>query len=48
MKIFKEKAGIISENEVWVCIHNCYLYIADTLEKLIDILNIDGNLTNIL
>lgn len=26
MKIFKEKAGVISENEIWVCIHGFYLY----------------------
>ena len=38
-KIFKEKAGVISENECWVCICDTYLYTADTLEQLIEILN---------
>ena len=32
--IYKEKAGVISENEVWVCNFNGYLYIADTLLEL--------------
>jgi hypothetical protein len=39
MYIFKEKAGVISEKECWICIHSCYLYSADTLERLIEILN---------
>lgn len=39
MYIFKEKAGVISENEVWVCCCEGYMYIEDTLEKLIEILN---------
>jgi hypothetical protein len=39
MKIFKEKAGQISEKECWVCIHEEYLYTADTLRELALILN---------
>lgn len=39
MKIFKEKAGIISPNEIWVCICDGYLYTADTLEELVIVLN---------
>ena len=38
-KIFKQKAGVISPNEVWVCICEEYLYIEDTLEELITLLN---------
>ena len=47
-RIYKEKAGVISENEIWVC--SCtekaspdsvagYMYTADTSEQLIMILN---------
>jgi len=39
MNIFKEKAGDLSPEEVWVCICEGYIYIADTLEQLIEILN---------
>lgn len=39
MFIYLEKPGIISEEEVWVCSHEDYLYLADTLEELIEILN---------
>lgn len=39
MHIYKEKAGVISEGPVWVCIHDGYLYTADTLEGLIKVLN---------
>jgi len=39
MKIFKEKPGVISPNEVWCCIHENYLYTANTLLELVDILN---------
>ena len=31
MKIFKEKAGVISKGPVWVVINKGYLYIHDTL-----------------
>ena len=31
MKLFKEKAGVISETPVWVIIADCWLYIAPTL-----------------
>lgn len=39
MRIFKEKAGVISPEEVWVCVCEGYLYVGDTLEELIEILN---------
>jgi hypothetical protein len=39
LKIYKEKPGIISKDEVWICIHDDYLYTADTLYELIGILN---------
>ena len=39
MRIFQEEAGVISENPVWVCVCEGYLYIADTLESLIEVLN---------
>lgn len=35
MKIFKEKAGVISEKPCWVCIHRYYLYTGDTLFLLL-------------
>ena len=35
MKIYKEKAGVISPEPVWVCIDDCYLYTADTLIMLL-------------
>lgn len=31
MKIFREKAGVISKNPVWVCFHKEYMYFDDTL-----------------
>jgi len=39
MKIFKTKAGEISKEPCWVCIHDGYMYDADTLEELIEVLN---------
>lgn len=39
MKIFKEKAGVVSPNEVWICLCEGYLYTGDTLDELITILN---------
>ena len=39
MHIFKEKAGIISPNSCWVCIHDGYMYIGNTLIELIAVLN---------
>jgi hypothetical protein len=39
MNIYKEQAGVISDEETWVCMHDVYLYTADTLEQLIHILN---------
>lgn len=38
MIIFQEKPGVISEGPIWVAIHQCWLYTADTLEQLIIIL----------
>jgi hypothetical protein len=35
MRIFKEKAGVISEKPVWVAIDDCYLYTHDNLFGLI-------------
>lgn len=31
MKIYREKAGVISEGPAWVCIDLCWMYTADTL-----------------
>jgi hypothetical protein len=31
MKIYKEKAGVISENACWICFHGNYMYSGDTL-----------------
>ena len=39
MKIFKEEAGVISPEEVWICICEGYMYLEDTLELLVDLLN---------
>ena len=39
MRIFKERPGVISKESVWVCIHEEYMYVADTLEALVAILN---------
>ena len=41
MRIFKEDAGVISDEACWVCIHKGYLYTAATLEELIEVLNIE-------
>jgi hypothetical protein len=38
-RIFEEKAGVISPKACWVCIAEGYLYSADTLEKLVGVLN---------
>lgn len=35
MKIFKEKAGVISKEPVWVCLHDCYMYTGDTFIGLL-------------
>lgn len=35
MKLFRENAGIISKDPVWVCIHGSYLHIEDTLLALL-------------
>ena len=35
MKIFKEKAGVISEEPTWICFHNCYMYTHSTLFGLL-------------
>lgn len=39
MRIFEEEAGVISSNKIWVCICEGYLYTADTLKELIELLN---------
>lgn len=26
IKIFKEKAGVISNKPIWVCLESCYMY----------------------
>lgn len=39
MHIFYQEAEVISEEPVWVCIHECYLYTAPTLEALVVVLN---------
>ena len=39
MKIYKEKPGVISKKAVWCCMHNGYLYVANTIEGLINVLN---------
>ncbi len=39
MRIFLEEGGVISEESVWVCVNDCYMYTADTLEELVEILN---------
>ncbi len=35
MRIYKEKPGVISESSCWVCSHAGFLYIEDTLLKLL-------------
>ena len=39
MRIFEQAGGLISEEPVWICIHDGYMYIADTLFELVKILN---------
>ena len=39
MKIFKEEAGLIDEEEIWVCIHEEYMYTGKTLEDLANEMN---------
>lgn len=34
-QIFKEKAGVVSENPCWVALYPGYLYIEDTLFELL-------------
>lgn len=35
LKIFKQEAGVISEEPVWVCIESCWLYIDKSLFRLL-------------
>lgn len=35
MKIFREKAGIISEKPIWICYHSTYMYVGDSLIGLL-------------
>ncbi len=39
MNIFKEKSGVVSKDETWICICEGYLYTSDNLYDLIRILN---------
>jgi hypothetical protein len=39
MMIYKERAGTMSKKSCWVCIHEGYMYISDTVRGLIEILN---------
>jgi len=41
MRIFKEEPGVISKEACWVCICAEYMYTADTLEELVEILSIE-------
>jgi len=43
MKIFKEKAGIITNKSVWVCINKEYLYIHSNLFGLFYVLLFEWN-----
>jgi len=43
MRIFKEKAGVISPESVWVCIYKEYLYIESNLIKLLFVLLFEWN-----
>jgi len=43
MKIFKEKAGIISPNSVWVCINKEYLYVSSNFFSLLLMLLFEWN-----
>jgi hypothetical protein len=36
--IFKENAGVISEEPCWVCFHSYYMYTADTFLSLLYVL----------
>jgi len=38
-RIFQEKPGVISKDKCWVCICGNFMYINDTLEGLINLLN---------
>lgn len=35
MTILKERAGVISKEPVWVCLHKEYMYMSDTLLGLL-------------
>ncbi len=35
MKLFKEKAGVFSEDARWVLLHSCWMYDAATLAGLL-------------
>ena len=39
MKIYLQEKGVIGKEDCWCCIHEGYLYIADTLEELVTVLN---------
>lgn len=35
LHIYKEKAGVISEDPCWCCFRDCYFYTGDTLFQLL-------------
>jgi hypothetical protein len=35
MRIFKEKAWVFSEHEIWVCIDRAWMYTGESFAKLI-------------
>jgi hypothetical protein len=39
MRIFFQEAGVISRGDLWVCIHENWMYVAETPMQLIEILN---------
>jgi len=39
MHIFKQAAGVISKEDVYICIHEGWMYIGNTMDELILILN---------
>lgn len=43
MRIFREKAGVISKGTVWVCFHKEYMYLGDNPIDLIKDMVINWN-----
>jgi len=44
MRIFLEKSGVISKGSAWVCLCDGYMYTANTLNQLVDVLNTEWKL----